>query len=243
MNFQAAVREWMMMCFGPEIADDKRERNHRFLEESLELVQSTGMTASEAHQLVDYTFNRPIGERDQETGGVMVTLAALCEAQRVDMMQLAWTELNRCHQNIPKIRAKQAAKPKHSALPQVDERAKAIQILEEIAGAMDALNYKPSASHMRQAIEILKGAPVSVMAYAGLQLPQSCPNCNNHGVRSAIVTDKFMYGVGDAGVELSAEVTMFSCSNCGESWTGEQGEKARQAAVDKHVLEKRGVIA
>lgn len=44
--------------------------------------------------------------------------------------------------------------------------ARAISILEEIAGAMDALNYKPTAEHMRQAITILKRAPVSSLAFA-----------------------------------------------------------------------------
>ncbi|MDC6128597.1 hypothetical protein PPH41_11610 [Burkholderia gladioli] len=83
--FQARVQPWMLECFGPTIAADTIERNHRFLEEALELVQSLGCTASEAHQLVDYTFGRPIGEPAQEVGGVMVTLAALCLAKTLDM--------------------------------------------------------------------------------------------------------------------------------------------------------------
>jgi hypothetical protein len=51
-----------MACFGPEISADTRERNHRFLEESVELVQACGCTVSEAHQLVDYTYGRPVGD-------------------------------------------------------------------------------------------------------------------------------------------------------------------------------------
>jgi len=117
--FQRRVKPWLLECFGEAIAGDHEERNHRFLEEALELVQACGCTASEAHQLVDYTFNRPIGEKGQEVGGVMVTLAALCEAQKLDMHAEGETELARI--NVPaitaKIRAKQAAKPKHSPLP------------------------------------------------------------------------------------------------------------------------------
>lgn len=117
--FQARVNAWMQACFGPEISSDKIERNHRFLEESLELVQACGCTASEAHQLVDYVYGRPVGERNQEVGGVMVTLAALCLAQGMDMQQAGETELARVWTKVEKIRAKQAAKPKHSPLPEV----------------------------------------------------------------------------------------------------------------------------
>jgi len=115
--FQARVQPWMMECFGAEISADGAERNHRFLEESLELVQACGCTASEAHQLVDYVYGRPVGERAQEVGGVMVTLAALCLAQGLDMHAAGETELARIWTKVEAIRAKQAAKPKHSPLP------------------------------------------------------------------------------------------------------------------------------
>lgn len=76
--FQQRVQPWMMACFGPAISADFRERNHRFFEESSELVQACGMSKEEAHMLVDYVYGRPVGEKLQEVGGVMVTLAALC---------------------------------------------------------------------------------------------------------------------------------------------------------------------
>jgi hypothetical protein len=115
--FQERVDHWMHACFGSDISYNARERNHRFLEESLELVQACGCTASEAHQLVDYVFSRPTGEKIQETGGVMVTLSALCSAQYVDMQMAGEIELKRVWTKIEQIRAKQAAKPKHSPLP------------------------------------------------------------------------------------------------------------------------------
>lgn len=118
-HMQLRVRDWMLKCFGLAIAADKIERNHRFLEESLELVQACGCTVSEAHQLVEYVFGRPVGERGQEVGGVMVTLAALCEAFDTHMDACAECEIARINtpEMIEKIRAKQAAKPKHSPLP------------------------------------------------------------------------------------------------------------------------------
>lgn len=117
-TFQQRVQPWMMACFGAEISADREERNHRFLEEALELVQSCGCTASEAHQLVDYVFCRPVGEPAQEVGGVMVTLAALCLPNDLDMHQAGEKELARIWTKVEAIRAKQAAKPKHSPLPQ-----------------------------------------------------------------------------------------------------------------------------
>ncbi len=117
-TFQGRVQPWLLQCFGAEIANDKVERSHRFLEEALELVQSIGCTQSEAHQLVDYVFGRPVGDPVQETGGVMVTLAALCLANGIDMQAAGDGELARIWDKIDKIRAKQAAKPKHGPLPE-----------------------------------------------------------------------------------------------------------------------------
>jgi len=118
VSFQNKVCDWMLQCFGLEIACDKTERNHRFLEEALELVQSAGCTAGEAHQLVDYVYGREVGEMEQEVGGVMVTLAALCLANALEMDQCGYDELIRVWTKIKQIREKQALKPKHSPLPQ-----------------------------------------------------------------------------------------------------------------------------
>ncbi|WP_454731875.1 MULTISPECIES: hypothetical protein [Cupriavidus] len=138
-TFQSRVEPWMLACFGAEIAADTEERNHRFLEEALELVQACGATASEAHQLVDYVYGRPVGDKHQEVGGVMVTLAALCLAQGLDMHAAGETELARIWTKVEQIRAKQAAKPKHSPLPQhvaeqpsEDERDAAARTLERL---------------------------------------------------------------------------------------------------------------
>jgi len=139
-GFQNRVADWMTECFTPEITKDIVERNHRFLEESLELVQSLGCTSSEAHQLVDYVFNRPVGEPYQEVGGVMVTLAALCNAAGLQMMDNGETELSRIStpEIIEKIRLKQSAKPKHSPLPQSTPVASGYTIEQVASEAWDA---------------------------------------------------------------------------------------------------------
>jgi hypothetical protein len=115
--FQARVEPWMAACFGPRISADTTERNHRFIEEALELVQAGGMSKADVLQLVDYTYGRPIGELHQEVGGVMVTLAALCLAQGLDMHDAAEVELARIWTKVEAIRAKQLTKPRGSPLP------------------------------------------------------------------------------------------------------------------------------
>jgi hypothetical protein len=119
--FQSRVAPWMQECFGPVISADTVERNHRFLEEALELVQACACSRNDALRLVDYVYGRPAGEPSQEVGGVMVTLAALCLAQRLNMHSAGETELTRISQpeTVEKIRQKQATKPKGSPLLQV----------------------------------------------------------------------------------------------------------------------------
>ncbi len=117
-TFQARVQEWTSACFPPSAQGDVSERAHRFLEEAIELAQTANCSREDAHALVDYVFSRPEGEAFQEAGGVLVTLAALCNIHGVDMDLAGEQELSRNWSRIDKIRAKQAARPQGSALPQ-----------------------------------------------------------------------------------------------------------------------------
>src|SRR5258708_2977034 len=83
-NFQDRVRDWTLCCLGGEKTRDPVNRSFRFLEEALELVQVTGCTREEAHQLVDYVFERPVGELVNEMGGALLTLVALATAMKLD---------------------------------------------------------------------------------------------------------------------------------------------------------------
>lgn len=116
-NFQSGVKSWMFACFGAMTSADKKERTHRFLEEALELVQACECTEAEAHTLVSYVFNRPVGEPKQEVGGVMITLAALCEAQDIDMKEEGYAELRSVWGKIEEIRQKHKTKPFNSPTP------------------------------------------------------------------------------------------------------------------------------
>jgi len=110
-SFQVRCMKWILAWLNTNRVWNKQERNQRFLEEALELVQSLDMDEATAHKLVDYVFGRPKGEPKQELGGVMNTLAILSETNSMSMWVEAETELTRCWNNIDKIREKQKTKP------------------------------------------------------------------------------------------------------------------------------------
>ena len=118
-EFEQRVGEWCIECFGETVAADVVERNWRFLEEALELVQSLGGGKEDALKLVDYVFDRQLGEPQQEVGGVMVTLAALTYANEIDLHVAANRELHRIERPevMQKIRQKHQSKPHRSSLP------------------------------------------------------------------------------------------------------------------------------
>ena len=117
-RFQERVNIWVTACMGADVAADKMERNFRYLEESLEVVQAGGCSKDDSQRLVEYVFSRPVGDIQQEVGGAMVTLAALCNAHQLGMNHAAIVEIARCEENTEKIRAKHFAKAiRSSPLP------------------------------------------------------------------------------------------------------------------------------
>lgn len=107
-SFQGRVAAWMQETFGPEVSADQQERGFRFGEEAIELLQANGTSKADVLKLVDYVYDRPVGELAQEVGGALVTLAALCQARGLDMMGAANAEQARVEQ--PAVRAKIQAK-------------------------------------------------------------------------------------------------------------------------------------
>lgn len=113
-DIQKAVSKWLVACFGSKLAKDKVERNHRYIEESLELVQACGCSKDEVLKIVDYVYSRDVGERQQELGGAMTTLFALADAYGDDLEACAKTEIDLIWQKIDHIRAKREGKPDFS---------------------------------------------------------------------------------------------------------------------------------
>lgn len=77
---QAVVFDWAKVAFSEDEATNIPQRGLRLLEEAVEAFQACGGDQVIAHHLVEYVFNRPIGEIGQELGGVGVTLLALAAA-------------------------------------------------------------------------------------------------------------------------------------------------------------------
>jgi len=115
-SYQRTCAEWAKKCFGPDVTQDRAQRNYRFMEEALELAQSHGVTKEEVLKLVDYTFSRPPGDPLQEVGGVMTTISTMCHVYGYDLETCALVELERCEKNIDKIREKWKSKPQGSPL-------------------------------------------------------------------------------------------------------------------------------
>lgn len=111
-----------------------------FLTASAQFCGAHEMTLGEMNLLLDYVYDRPIGEPAQEVGGVMVTLALACRLFRRQMKETevfrclvrivglsdSWRfgerELDRVNnpETIEKIRRKHASKPKAGPLPGSD---------------------------------------------------------------------------------------------------------------------------
>lgn len=123
-SYRDRVWAWAKACFGEVIAMDKQERIQRFCEEALELCQTCDLSKEWAHQLVDYVYGRPKGEKWQEVGGVMSTLNSLCYTHELDPFQCGEKELARAWIKIDIIREKQKSKPRNSPLPIPVEQTK-----------------------------------------------------------------------------------------------------------------------
>jgi len=117
-DFQHRAAEWYRACFAEAEQISPVERTHRFLEEALELAQASNCSREEAIELVDYVFGRKPGDAKDEVGGVMVTLAILCEVLGWDMKKAGEVELGRNWRRIAAIREKRKSKPIGSARPQ-----------------------------------------------------------------------------------------------------------------------------
>lgn len=81
------------------------------------MAQAAGGSPAEIHALIDYVFNRPPHEAAKEVGGVLVTLAGLCETSGIDMNQAGDDELQNNYARIDAIREKRRNRRGNSPLP------------------------------------------------------------------------------------------------------------------------------
>jgi putative zinc finger/helix-turn-helix YgiT family protein len=72
-----------------------------------------------------------------------------------------------------------------------------------------------------------------------------CPNCDSSKVKTELRINSFPYGVGDAAVELTAEVPVHICADCGQEFAGEIAAQLRHEAVCRHekLLSPKEIVA
>ena len=110
-NYQKVVREWISTRFGRTTLQDPQERIARVVEEAYELSQASGMEIADLEAIAAYVYARPLGEVKQEAAGVAVTLFALAEAHRFDLLLETEKEIERItHLPATISQRKQAAK-------------------------------------------------------------------------------------------------------------------------------------
>lgn len=110
-NYQKVVREWISTRFGRTALQDPQERIARVMEETCELFQASGMEIADLEAIAAYVYARPPGEVKQEAAGVAVTLFALAEAHRFDLLLETEKEIERItHLPATISQQKQAAK-------------------------------------------------------------------------------------------------------------------------------------
>lgn len=101
---------------------DIAERVARFFEEATETCQAFGLDFADAHQLVNYTYDRPVGEPAKEIGAAMLTLTSLCVVAGYNLMECAEADLEKLQrpETIARIRAKRSTRHGRGPLPGID---------------------------------------------------------------------------------------------------------------------------
>ncbi len=108
---QKRVACWIRTTLG-ESALNPAERALRLAEEAAELVQACGVDREALHRLVDYVFERPVGDPAKEIAGVMVTLYGAATALGTDAQTRFEEEMVRIWQPevMDRVRRRQAEK-------------------------------------------------------------------------------------------------------------------------------------
>lgn len=110
-EYQYKYFEWLKNCMGEEVAFDPQERNHRFCEEALELLQACGYSKDAVLKMLEYVYSRQPSHRpNNEIGDVQGTLAALSSARGVNLGRISEEILIHNIARTPIIRKKHAEK-------------------------------------------------------------------------------------------------------------------------------------
>lgn len=136
-SFQARVRQWLVKCFGPLLTEKKEERNERFAEESVELLQAAGFPLERLISVAKEVYSKPPGEIGQEMAGTATTLAAMAHAYRVDLHEAVTRELDRIEQ--PEVMNKIRLKNLNKSRPEPLTEEERLQLLGRAVGTLKKL--------------------------------------------------------------------------------------------------------
>lgn len=109
-DLQQRFDAWLRDTMGSEIANDVGERNWRFAEEAVELLQACGMKVEDLLRVVATVYEKEPGDPAVEIGDVLCCLYPLATARGYCVETLAEHTLRRNYDNQERIRAKHVAK-------------------------------------------------------------------------------------------------------------------------------------
>lgn len=96
MSLQHKIYRWMDYTFrGMLDWASVNERVRRLTEEVTEVAQASGMSREEMHRMVDFVYDRPSGDLEQEVAQAGLCLYGLAESLHVDLEEEVSSELAR----------------------------------------------------------------------------------------------------------------------------------------------------
>lgn len=89
------AHDWAKKVFGREYVERIPTGALRSLEEQAELAQACDVPEEIALKCIRTVYSRPVGDKAQEIGGVLLTTAILCESLYLDFDECLQDELRR----------------------------------------------------------------------------------------------------------------------------------------------------
>ena len=94
-HLQLLANNWAKRAFGLEHTTNSKVRALRLLEEAIELAQAEGIKRHLVDHCTEIVYSRPVGQANQEIGGVLMTAAVYCGCVGRDIDEVLATELDR----------------------------------------------------------------------------------------------------------------------------------------------------
>lgn len=110
-KFQKIAEDFLKRTFNKKIIYSKEERAYRFLEESLELVQSLDIPKDKVLEFIEYVYNKPEGYPSKEIGDVQITLACMCVGLGIDLEEVSYERMRAALENAERIKERWKNKP------------------------------------------------------------------------------------------------------------------------------------